>query len=196
MQIDRRNRARIAASALAILALAGRPQSALSAAPATDKAAQAEDRHFLDRLVGTWDMTGQTVGKPVHYCATGRRILAAGWVEFHLMDLARPAQYEARVFLSPDPKAHDFVLHWLDQFGGAGARVVATGTRHGNVLHALFPYAEGAFRNAWEYQPARRRWTLTIEAQGADKSWSNFASYTLTPATGRAAAACSARTGR
>jgi hypothetical protein len=141
-------------------------------------------------------MVGQVGGKPVHYCATGRHVLAAGWVEFHLTDLARPAQYEARVFLSPDPKAHDFVLHWLDQFGGPGARVVATGTRRGNVLHALFPYSEGAFRNAWEYQPARRRWTLVIEAQEADKSWSNFAIYTMTPATGGAAAACSANAAR
>jgi len=70
-------------------------------------------------------------------------------------------------------------VHWLDRFGAAGARVVATGKRSGEKLVVLFPYAEGAFRNTYEFDPKSRIWSLIIESQAAGGTWSNFATYTL-----------------
>ncbi|HEY7638604.1 MAG TPA: hypothetical protein VH814_02680 [Steroidobacteraceae bacterium] len=140
------------------------------------------DEEFLGELIGTWDMSGELGGKPVHYRAQAVRTLAGGWIEFHMEDVATPRSYEARLFLSADRKAHDVIVHWLDQFGAAGARVVGTGTRSGNVLTVTFPYAEGAFRNEWAYDAAKHTWTLAIDAQESDKSWKPFARYTLQPA--------------
>jgi hypothetical protein len=97
-----------------------------------------------------------------------------------MIDAATPARYEAQVFIGFDPKAHDYVAHWLDRFGAAGARVVAQGERQGERLVLNFPYAEGAFRDTFTWLPASHSWTLLLESQGANGSWSTFASYTLT----------------
>ena len=140
------------------------------------------DDQFLDRLVGTWDMEGRLGSQPVHYIAIGERTLGGGWLEFHMQDRAAGTQgYEARIFLGADRKSHDFVAHWLDQFGAAGARVVATGTRQGNVLHLAFPYTEGAFRNTWTLVPDSKAWTLLIESQDKDGAWKEFARYAIHP---------------
>jgi hypothetical protein len=46
-------------------------------------------------------------------------------------DLSRPSKYQADVYLGFDAKAGDYIAHWLDQFGAAGARVVASGGLRG-----------------------------------------------------------------
>ena len=113
----------------------------------------------------------------------------AGW-SLSIVDAARPPQYQARILISADRRAHDYVFHWLDQFGAAGARVVGIGTRDKTVLNATFPYAEGAFRNTWEYHPADRTWTLVIDGQRKDGTWYRFADYKMSRATLRSHSGC------
>lgn len=137
------------------------------------------DQAFLDQLLGVWVMDGDVRGHDVHYRAEGRRILNGAWIEFHMIDTASPTQYEASVFIAPDESKHDYVAHWLDRFGGAGARVTATGTRKDQTLVVTFPYSEGAFRNAWTFDPATHNWQLTIDAEKTSGSWSHFAHYTI-----------------
>jgi hypothetical protein len=79
-----------------------------------------------------------------------------------------------------DPKGGDYIAHWLDQFGAAGARVVATGKRDGQTLVLLFPYTEGQFRDTLTLAADGSSGTLLLESQEKDGSWSTFASYTLT----------------
>lgn len=149
------------------------------AAPAqTPLPARNADDAFLDGLVGNWEMDGRVMGEPVRYHARGARTLAAAWLEFHMIDVNSPPQYEARVFIAADAGAADYVAHWLDQFGGAGARVVGTGSREGDALRLEYPYARGAFRNIWRRQDDGA-WSLQIDSQNQEGSWSEFASYTL-----------------
>src|SRR5439155_23574272 len=77
------------------------------------------------QLAGRWDLAGTVLGKPAHYRAEGRWVLAQGWLELHLRDAAGAAGYEARVFIGYDAKAQQYIAHWLDRFGAAGA---ASGT--------------------------------------------------------------------
>lgn len=72
------------------------------------------------------------------------------------------------------------MAHWLDRFGAAGARVVATGKRQGEQLVISFPYAEGAFRDTFTRDAKSGAWTLLLESKAADGSWSRFAEYSLT----------------
>lgn len=148
----------------------------------TVRAQENPDEDFLRGLVGRWDMSGTVQGKPVRYAAVGERILQGGFVRFHMIDTAAPAQYEAHVYLGFDPRQHDYVVHWLDKFGAAGARVVATGRRDGDRLTVLFPYANGAFRNVWTRSPGDGGWALVIEAHEQDGHWSTFADYRITRA--------------
>ena len=146
---------------------------------------RSQDDAYLDNLQGSWLMDGSMGGKPVHYLADGQRVLSGGFLKLHMVDVASPPQYEAELFIGFDSKANDFVAHWLDRFGAAGARVVASGTRQGQRLVLNFPYAEGAFRDTFLWRPASTSWTLLLESQRADGSWGSFASYTLTPRAAR-----------
>jgi len=141
---------------------------------------RSQDDVYLDNLQGSWLMDGTLGGKPVRYLADGQRVLSGGFLKLHMVDVGSPPQYEAELFIGFDPKADDFVAHWLDQFGAAGARVVASGTRQGQRLVLHFPYAEGAFRDTFVWRPASTSWTLLLESQRADGTWAAFASYTLT----------------
>ncbi|MBV9343388.1 MAG: DUF1579 family protein [Gammaproteobacteria bacterium] len=134
---------------------------------------------YLARLGGEWDLTGQTLGKPVHYRVHGRWILADAWLAWSLTDTVRPPGYQAQVLFSYDARARDYVVHWLDQFGGAGARVVGTGHRDGDRLVFSFPYAEGEFRDTLELAADATRGTFLIESQAKDGSWSTFAAYQM-----------------
>jgi hypothetical protein len=150
-------------------------QNAPRAAPKTTT----EHDAFLNRLLGKWEMIGTVMGKSVRYAANGERVLQDGFIRIHMTDVASPSQYEADLYLGFDPHEHDYVAHWLDKFGAAGARVVATGHRDGNRLILQFPYARGAFRNTWTLLD-HERCRLLIEAQEQDGSWSTFADYRLT----------------
>ena len=156
------------------MAVAG-ASAALAASPDVSP-----DDQFLDQLVGTWDMDGTVGGKPVHYIAIGERTLAGGWLEFHMQDRATGTQgYEARVFLGFDSKKQDFIAHWLDQFGAAGARVAGKGYRRQNTLHLGFPYEEAAFENTWTFIPDKKEWTLEIYRVESDGDLEPFAKYAL-----------------
>lgn len=147
--------------------------------PAAAAAPAPEPTHLLATLAGDWDLAGTVLGKPAHYRARGRWVLHGRWLEFSMVDLATPPGYEARVFIGYDAKAGDYVAHWLDRFGAAGARVTATGSGQDGTLVLLFPYAEGAFRDTLSLAPDGASGSLLLEAQKADGSWSTFASYQM-----------------
>ncbi len=134
---------------------------------------------FLQQLAGGWEMTGTVLGKPVHQHGEGRWVLRDAWLCFTIIDLAVPPAYQAAVYIGFDARAGDYIAHWLDQFGAAGARVVASGHRDGDTLVLTFPYAEGAFRDTFTMNADGKRGILLLEAQQADGHWSVFASYQL-----------------
>lgn len=144
------------------------------------KEARSADNAYLDALQGDWDMTGTLLGKPVKYRARGQRVLHGGFLRLHMIDAADVPTYEADLFLGYDPHADDYIGHWLDRFGAAGARVVAGGKRQGKTLVIQFPYADGPFRDTLAYDPNTDTWSLLIESQKpGGGEWSNFATYTL-----------------
>lgn len=168
--IDRR---RIFCACMVLLAMCGAERLADA------KDARSPDNAYLDALRGDWDMTGALLGKPVKYHARGQRVLNGGFLLLHMIDAADPPTYEADLFLGYDPHADDYIGHWLDRFGAAGARVVASGKRQGKTLVIQFPYAEGPFKDTFVYDPTTDTWSLLIESQKPGGEWANFARYTL-----------------
>jgi hypothetical protein len=138
------------------------------------------DEAYLEALRGPWIMTGVFGGKPITYRASGEPALKGAWLKLQMLDTASPPQYQAQVFIGYDSKAHDYIVHWLDQFGAAGARVVGTGVRKGQRLVVIFPYAEGAFRDTFTRNIQAGTWTLLLESQDRHGAWSTFVSYKLT----------------
>lgn len=161
------------ALALLFVAAAVLPAGTAGAQPAPPRDA------FLQQLAGRWEMTGTLMGKPVHQRGEGSWVLKGGWLCFTIVDPNVPPAYQAAVYIGFDAKAGDYIAHWLDQFGAAGARVVATGQRDGQRLVLTFPYLEGAFRDTFVMEAAGARGTLLLESQHPDGHWSTFASYQL-----------------
>jgi hypothetical protein len=154
-------------------------QSSARAENARAENAETADNAYLNALNGEWTMTGTLLGKPVRYDAHAERVLQGGFLRLHMIDIGAEPRYEADVFIGYDALAKDYIAHWLDRFGAAGARVVAIGTRRGKRLVLHFPYSDGAFRDTFTFDARSATWTLLIESQAKDKTWSEFASYTL-----------------
>jgi hypothetical protein len=149
--------------------------------------ARSADNVYLDALQGDWDMSGTLLGKPVKYHARGERVLQGGFLRLHMIDAAEVPTYEADLFLGFDAHADDYIGHWLDRFGAAGARVVASGKRHGETLVIQFPYVEAAFKDTFVYDPNLRSWSLLIESQKPGGAWTQFATYSLVHTAHKAA---------
>jgi hypothetical protein len=141
--------------------------------------AQSPPRALLNHLQGSWVMTGTVRKIPVQYTAEGMWILQNKFLCFHMKDTASSFGYEANLYIGIDSTRAQFIAHWLDIFGGAGARVVALGPRSAEVIELVFPYAEGRFRNLFKYDLRRDEWTLVIESEDANGRWSLFAQYII-----------------
>jgi hypothetical protein len=141
---------------------------------------QAPSPVLLSRLQGTWDITGTVMKEPVRYAAEGAFVLKDQFLSFHMKDVAVPAAYEANLYVGIDSSKDQYVAHWLDSFGGAGARVVGVGPYSPERIEIVYPYAEGRFRNLFRYDLKKDEWTLVIESEGPDGHWSLFAQYQIT----------------
>lgn len=150
--------------------------------------ALADDDALLSRFEGPWRATGDVRGKPVTYDASGRFVLGGAWLELSLKDVSQPPRYEARVLIGRSKKKGDYVAHWLDGFGADGARVVGTGAATASGLELRFPYEGGPFRDRFEFGKDGR-FTLVIDALGADGGSEHFAAYTFVRPPGDVSAA-------
>ena len=140
---------------------------------------QSTPRDLLNHLEGPWTMTGTVLKKPVKYLAEGVWVLQGQFFLLHMKDVAVPPAYEANLFMGIDTSKKQFVAHWLDSFGGAGARVVGVGPLSPDTIRIIYPYAERNFRNTFAYDPAKETWTLLIESEQSTGLWSVFAQYTI-----------------
>jgi hypothetical protein len=152
-----------------------------AAAPAAGQAAQstrpAVADSLLSRLVGTWRMTGEVRGRPAAYELVARRVLAGQYVELHMVDTARPPQYEARVFVGADTLPDRVLVHWLDSFGAAYSVPAATGGVVGDTLRFEFAYSSGPFRDTFVYDRPADAWTMRLESGDGRGGWRPFAAY-------------------
>jgi hypothetical protein len=167
---------RLTPGACVLLLLASAAAHA-AAAPAAE-APTLEPDPFLAELAGDWDLKGTVQGKSVHYRGTARWTLKQSWLCLTLAEL--PSGYQASVYLGYDIKADDYIAHWLDQYGAAGARVVGSGKLRGHTLVLLFPYAEGGFRDTFSLADDGSRGSLLLESQQKNGQWAPFASYAMT----------------
>jgi hypothetical protein len=172
------------ARAAAVLFIVSLPSFADATAAASAHATAAKtpadaDNAYLEKLLGPWDITGSMGSKALHYRARGERVLQGGFLRLHMVDADPDPKYEADVFIGVDPQQHDFIAHWLDRFGAAGARVVGNGKRDDARLVIVFPYVDGAFRDTFTFMPDSDTWLLLLESQKPNGSSSTFATYTL-----------------
>src|SRR3954447_15321599 len=100
---------------------------------------------LLDKLVGTWKLTGKMTGRTVENSVRAEWVLNHQFLLVHMKDVAVPAAYEAMVYIGYDNASERYVVHWLDNFGGRFSETLGYGTRFGNSIKFVFEYPDGPF---------------------------------------------------
>jgi hypothetical protein len=150
---------------------------------------------LLDRLVGSWTMTGMLGGKEATHDIDSRWVLNREYVEFH--ELSRehrpdgsPA-YEAMLLFAWYAKTSEFMCLFLDNTvgGGLSPEGLARGTRSGDSIAVVFACRSGecppgvseheSLHLTFDYTRSTDTWRMTID-DVADGKTSRFADMKLT----------------
>lgn len=150
------------------------------ASPASAQEADSLRDAFLDRLTGSWTMTGHVRGDSVQYDARGEWVLNHQFLSIRMEDVNSPPEYAAHVYIGYDQEDQEYVAHWLDSFGGGPSETLGYGQRDGNAIVFKFKYPDGPFRTTFE-RGTGRTWHVLMRSKGDDGKWSTFAEYEVEP---------------
>lgn len=139
---------------------------------------------LLDRLVGTWVLTGTIAGQDVaHDVAAawvlGHQYLRIDEVSRETDGMGRPA-YQATVFIGWDKPSGRYVCLWLDSTGGGGLAndVFGYAERGTDSIAFVFGDDEGRILNTFTYRGDDDTWTWAIDNQKGERI-APFARVTL-----------------
>ena len=166
---------------VALLALATSPL--LAAEDSQDGRDRPLKDPFLDGLVGDWQVSRVMKIRKAESTAQAEWVLNHQFVRLHYGDAANATNYEATVFIGHDNAAKQYVVHWIDVFGGHFSRTLGFGKRDGNALVITFDYPDGEFRNTLTFDPADRTWTSLMRQKDKNGEWSTFAEEKFRHAT-------------
>ncbi len=137
---------------------------------------------FLDRLVGSWDLTGTMGSTALHQSVDARWVIQGRFLQMHFVEES-PAPgkppYEAIYMLGYDGQAGKYVLHLFDTFGATYSRTVGVGTRQGDSVDFLFEYPSGRFSNTFTWDRATGQWKMLLQQKEGDGEWKVFATKAL-----------------
>lgn len=134
---------------------------------------------LLDHIEGRWKMTGTLLGEPVEYTLSADWVLGHQFMLLNMQEVSDPPEYVAAIYIGFDPSRDQYVVHWLDQFGGKASSTLGFGTREEDTLRLRFDYPSRPFRDTFTFDRDSGGWHFNIESQGPDGSWSQFADYTV-----------------
>jgi Protein of unknown function (DUF1579) len=121
---------------------------------------------LLDKLVGTWELTGQMGETAVQQAVEARWTLGGHFAEVRCRSvLNKPAghePYEAVYYIGFDAEDERYVMHLLDTFGARYSRFLGIGERRGNRISFVFEYPDGPFANAFTWHPDTAEWTFAL----------------------------------
>lgn len=156
--------------------------------PASIEAQASTEWHddLVDRLAGTWVMSGQVVGKDAHHEVQADWILNHQFLRIHEKTSASAPKgeraYEAFWFLGYDPDKKQYVMHLMDVFGGSYSETLGYGTRNGDEIRFVFDYPDGPFHTTFRWNSAQGTWEWLMEQKGKTGKWTSFAELKLTRA--------------
>jgi len=153
--------------------------AAPTAVPAQPPRVRSAADSLLDHLTGLWQMDGNVRGKPVKYSLVVQRILRDRYVELHMIDLATPPTYEARLIVGVDTSGNGYVAHWIDSFGASYSVPPASGDARGDTIRLTFPYPGNAFHDALSWDRNTDTWSFSLDGTNAQGEPVPFARYSL-----------------
>jgi hypothetical protein len=142
---------------------------------------------LIDRLAGTWVMSGNVMGKDAHHEVQADWILKHQFLRIHEKTSASAPNgeraYEAFWFPGYDPDKKQYVMHLIDVYGGTYSETLGYGSRDGDQIRFLFDYPDGPFRTVYRWIPGAGTWEWVMDQKGKAGKWTAFADLKLTRAT-------------
>jgi len=147
----------------------------------TNALAQVEkfDDPLLDNLSGNWNMNGVVREDSVEYKTEGKWTLNHQFFILHMRDINNPPGYEAMVYIGFNNDKKNYVVHWLDQFGGSYSETLGHGNSKGDSIKILFNYPDGDFKDSFTYSATKNQWHFLLEDKNENGEWQKFAEYIL-----------------
>jgi hypothetical protein len=137
---------------------------------------------FLDRLTGSWRLTGTMGSVELRQRVDAEWVLGGQFLRMHVVEEGAPtpgqSAYEAVYMLGRDPDTGEYVMHLFDMFGAGYARTIGVGTLRGDSVDFRFDYPDGAFSNTFIWQPDTGGWRMVLRQRAGD-GWKLFATKTL-----------------
>ncbi len=93
---------------------------------------------LLDHLEGQWSMKGTLLGEPVEYALNVKWVFGHQFLLLEMRDVSNPPQYEAAVYIGFGPSHDQYVVHWLDRFGGKSSATLGYGQRDKDSIRLIF----------------------------------------------------------
>jgi hypothetical protein len=137
---------------------------------------------LLDKMVGTWRLSGKFEGQSVSHSVEVRWVLHHQFLEIHEKDVnpsgGNDIPYDARVYVGYAPASQRYVAHWLDVFGG-GAETLGYGKRTGSSIEFDFEYPGQPWLTTFRWNAASNTWQWLMRTKSKQGQWQETADMTL-----------------
>jgi hypothetical protein len=124
---------------------------------------------FLDRLSGSWVLTGTIANQQTTHDVKAEWIVQNTYLRLSEVsrekDKAGSPQYEAEVILGYDPAKKHYVCFWFDNTGVAGPKSGGVAKRQGDTLPFVFKSPDSDFRNTFAYDAKADTWSWSMDLQ-------------------------------
>lgn len=139
---------------------------------------------FLDKLVGSWQLTGSMGSVALRQRVDARWVIQGNYLQVHVVQdnpiSGGERPYEAIYMFGFDRESGRYVMHLFDTFGAGYSRTIGTGVLRGNSVEFLFDYPTGQFSNTLTWEETSGRWKMILREQEDNGNWSTFATKILT----------------
>jgi ketosteroid isomerase-like protein len=141
---------------------------------------------LLDRLVGSWRVSGTIQGEPAEQSLEAAWVLNHQFLRLDYRGVGEPPagepRYEATVLVGYDNLSERYVAHWVDVFGGRWSTTLGFGSRREQSIAFRFEYPSGPFENTFTWNQATGRWRFLLTSRDQTGAWSTFAELEAAPA--------------
>jgi hypothetical protein len=126
---------------------------------------------LLDRMTGSWILTGIIAGQEVTHDLEISWILEHQYIQISEMSREKDpdgtAVYESLVHIGWDPELNKYACLWLDVTGGSGlnGKGIGHAERNGDELPFLFQMNESTFHTTFIYERNSDTWRWTMDGE-------------------------------
>ena len=136
---------------------------------------------FLEKLVGEWLLSRTVRGTTAESKVKAAWVLNHQWLRLE-MTSNDGREYLAEIYIGYDDAKKEYVIHWIDSWGGAFAETVGYGKADGAKIIFDFAYADGPFRNTFVRDEKADAWTFEMQNGDGHGGWKPFGEDRLTRA--------------